>query len=178
MFDPNSCIKWTRLLFASPLGEPHSQWDSKEQQSLNTVGIIIRKPASFPGNENHCSDLSAFTQPEMRNSTLFCGYALAKVTTHSLRSSSSVTLQSITLPASGSDYRLPTHHFSLSVSCNASSDCGAVTRLDLLSAGRPNPHIGIQKKWFYFCISIQLREAALAAARLQCALIKSRVHHA
>lgn len=80
--------------------------------------------ASFPGNEDRCSDLSASTQPGMSNSPtahyLMLYYAAA-----------------ITPPASGSDYRLPTHQISSSGSRNASSDCGAASRLRL-----PNPHDG------------------------------------
>lgn len=86
--------------------------------------------ASFPGNEDRCSDLSASTQPEMSNLPtahfIVLHYAAA-----------------ITPPASGSDYRLPTHHFPSSGSRNAPSDCGAARRLRLPSARTPNPHDGL-----------------------------------
>lgn len=62
-----SCTKWTHLLSASPLGEPwliHSGTPNNTPVQIQC--IIIRKPASFPGNEDHCSDLSALTQAEMR----------------------------------------------------------------------------------------------------------------
>lgn len=95
---------------------------------------LIRKPASFSGNEDRCSDPSAFTQAEMSNLPTCKGYCSA----------------AITLPASGSDYRLPTHHFPHPL---ASSDCGAVTQLRLLSARPLNPHVAIQKKLFYFSVS-------------------------
>lgn len=137
--------------------------------------IIIRKPASFPGNEDHCSDLSAFAQAEMRN--LPTAHYIMVMPWQRLLLRSSVLSQLPRLRQALTTGRqliiFPRPRAAMLPSflrlwcCYPAAPC--------VCSPSKSPHW--HPKEMVLFLHQRIKTAALVGARLQRGLMKSRVHH-